>query len=59
MEPCYKVLPLNYNPQQKEFLIDGIKFSSKLDSGNLFSVDKLDKTTVNIIPKNIIIFYYN
>jgi hypothetical protein len=47
MEPCYKTLPLNYHPQQKEFNFEGIKFTSKFDSGNIYNVDKIHDTTVS------------
>jgi hypothetical protein len=34
-----KILPVNYFPQSKEFIFeeDNLIFSSKFDSGNLFS----------------------
>ncbi len=42
----YKVLPVNYHPQQNEFEFDNIKFTSNFDSGNLLNVKQLDHNTV-------------
>ena len=50
MEPLHNILPLNYQPQQKEFFFekDNLKFSSKFDSGNMLKADKINENIVHI-----------
>jgi hypothetical protein len=48
MEPFYTTLPKDYQPQQNEFKFENITFSSKFDSGNLLSVERVDQYTVYI-----------
>ena len=38
MEPIFNVIPLNFNPQQKEYFFDedNLKFTSKFDFRRFF-----------------------
>jgi len=42
MEPIFSILPLNFQPQQKEFFFedDNLRFSSKFDSGNMLKAER-------------------
>jgi hypothetical protein len=51
MEPIFSILPLNFQPQQKEFFFeeDNLRFSSKFDSGNMLKAERhLSSRTVNL-----------
>ena len=52
-QPVHTTLPLNYQPQQNEFLFeeDLIKFTSKFDSGNLQNAEKIESNEVTKIIK--------
>jgi hypothetical protein len=45
-QPLYKVLPLDYHPQQIEKKFKDFTISSKFDSGNLQSINQLREDTV-------------
>jgi hypothetical protein len=47
-QPLYKVLPIDYHPQQIEKKFKEFTISSKFDSGNLQSINQLREDTVNI-----------
>jgi len=58
IEPIFNILPINFQPQQKEYLFDedNIKFSSKFDSGNMLKAERhLNSSTVKI---NLIFFIF-
>jgi hypothetical protein len=46
METVQKTLPINFHPQQNEFIFDSLTFNSKFDSGNLERVEKIDDDNV-------------
>lgn len=54
MEPTFHSLPLDYQPQQKEYFFgeDNLKFSSKLDSGNMYKLEKRNNESTVKIKKN-------
>jgi hypothetical protein len=56
MEPIFSILPLNFQPQQKEFFFeqDNLRFSSKFDSGNMLKAEReLSSPTVFVYNKRI------
>ena len=50
VEPNHQTLPLDYNPQQKEYFYDDVslKFTSKFDSGNMYKLEKRDSDSTVI-----------
>ncbi len=53
-KPVYSSLPINYQPQQTEFIFeqDEIKFSSKFDSGNMQNTERVECNDVRNFSKN-------
>ena len=52
--PLFETLPIDYHPQANEFTFeeDKLTFSSKFDSGNLFSAQRTKAFSVNKIKNN-------
>ncbi len=61
MEPIFSILPLNFQPQQKEFFFeeDNLKFSSKFDSGNMLKAERqLNNPTVFLLKLKLFINFF-